>query len=155
MDITSATGQKKGEVEVLGTHFNINAYDDEDAVKTTLLEGAVNIRHGAQAMLLKPGQQARLMRNGDMKVVDDVDLEEVMAWKNGFFNFDDATLEEVMRQLSRWYNIEVVYENGIPDMEFYGKMQRNIPLSGILNMLERADVQYRLDNNRLVILTGK
>ncbi len=145
---------KTTEVLVLGTSFNIQAYTDEQHIKTTLLSGKVKVNAGGNGVVLSPGQQA-VQTAGRVEVEENVDTDKVMAWKNGLFNFQDASLEEVMRQLSRWYNIEVVYENGIPDMEFYGKMQRNIPLSGILNMLERADVQYRLENNRLVILTGK
>ena len=142
------------EVLVLGTSFNIHAYTDERNISTTLLSGKVKVNSGNTGVVLFPGQQA-VQTAGRVEVQKDVDTDKVMAWKNGLFNFQDASLEEVMRQLSRWYNIEVVYENGIPDMEFYGKMQRNIPLSGILQMLERADVKYRLENNRLVILTGK
>lgn len=145
---------KTTEVLVLGTAFNIHAYTDERHIKTTLLSGRVKVNSGNTGVVLSPGQQA-VQTDGKVEVEENVDTDKVMAWKNGLFNFQDASLEEVMRQLSRWYNVEVVYENGIPDMEFYGKMQRNIPLSGILKMLERADVKYRLENNRLVILTGK
>ncbi|RPD42156.1 FecR family protein [Chitinophaga barathri] len=144
---------KQTEVQVLGTSFNINAYTDEQDIKTTLLSGKVKVIAGNTGVQLSPGQQA-VNRAGRVEVNKNVDTDKVTAWKNGLFNFQDASLEEVMRQLSRWYNIEIIYENGIPDMEFYGKMQRDIPLSAMLKMLERAEVKFRLEgNNRLVVLT--
>ncbi|MGX5816748.1 FecR family protein [Chitinophaga lutea] len=145
---------KETEVLVLGTSFNINAYTDEQRISTTLLTGKVKVSSGGRDVQLLPGQQA--LSAGGALEVRTTDTEKAIAWKNGLFDFRDATLAEVMRQLSRWYDIEIIYENGIPDMEFYGKMQRDIPLSAMLKMLERSGVTYRLEgNNRLVILTGK
>ncbi|MGN7722088.1 FecR family protein [Chitinophaga sp. 22620] len=143
---------KQTEVLVLGTAFNVNAYTDEHNVTTTLLSGKVKVTAGNEGVQLSPGQQA-VSTGGRLEVSRDVDVDKVVAWKNGLFNFQDASLAEVMRQLSRWYNIAIVYENGIPDMEFYGKMQRDMPLSAMLKMLERAGVEFRLEeNNRLVVV---
>jgi transmembrane sensor len=140
------------EVEVLGTHFNINAYHNEESINTTLLEGAVRIRNNQQRIVLSPGQQAQVSNQQDIKVVDDVDVEKVMAWKNGVFNFDDASLQEVMRQLERWYDIEVVYEKGVPPLEFYGKMGKDLPLSAVLSGLEKSNVHFRLEEGRKLIV---
>jgi len=111
------------EVLVLGTHFNINSYSDEEAIKTTLLEGAVKVSTGAATALLTPGKQAAISTGSGMNV-QAADIEQVVAWKNGVFNFQNATLEQVMRQLARWYDIEIVYEKDIPHIEFEGDFNR-------------------------------
>jgi len=146
-------------IEVLGTHFNVNAYTDEASIKTTLLEGKVRVIAGSthsQAVIL-PGQQAQIIPAGNTHTVPQinitkVDTEQVMAWKNGWFNFENASLEEVMRQLARWYDIEVVYENGIPDIHFVGEMNRNISLAGLLKILEKTGVHFRLENGRRLVV---
>lgn len=146
------------EVKVLGTHFNINAYEGEAGIKTTLLEGSVQTSLlGAgktpDYVVLKPGQQAEVTKDQKIKLNESVNTDQVMAWKNGLFNFENASLEEVMRQLSRWYNIEVVYERGIPQMVFGGEMSRNVSLAGLLNGLERAGVHFRIEEgNRLIVM---
>jgi ferric-dicitrate binding protein FerR (iron transport regulator) len=145
------------EIEVLGTHFNINAYEDEANMNTTLLEGAVRVINGGEQALLKPGQQARVpggpqAGKTNIEIVENADVEKVMAWKNGVFNFNDASLAEVMRQLERWYNIEVVYEQGVPKLEFIGKMGRDLPLSDVLRGLEMSKVHFRLEEGRRVIV---
>lgn len=141
-------------VEVLGTHFNVNAYRDEPSLNTTLLEGKVQVAvPGLQKVVLQSGQQAALrMKSGGPKLtVQQADTEKVMAWKNGIFNFENATLDEVMRQLERWYNIDVKYESVVPKIEFVGKMTRDIPLSGIILALEKSNVHFRLDGRTLVV----
>ncbi len=151
------------EIEVLGTQFNINSYRDEGRVNTTLLEGSVRVsNNGGGAVVLKPGQQAQVKRNdaahpaktpSHISVLREVDVEMVMAWKNGVFNFQDATLQEVMRQLERWYDIEVVYEKGIPSLEFYGKMGRDLPLSTVLRGLNLSKVNYRIEGGKRLVVT--
>jgi transmembrane sensor len=136
----------KAEVEVLGTHFNVDAYDNNTALSTTLLEGLVKVN----GTTITPGQQARI--TNVLKVVNNADTEKVMAWKNGLFNFEGATLEEVMKQLERWYDIEVVYEKGVPDIEFGGEMTKNISLKGLLLVLEKSDIHFRLEGRRLIVL---
>lgn len=138
------------EIEVLGTHFNINAYDNEKTLNTTLLEGSVKIRAKGRNVLLKPGQQAQVA--ADIKVIDDADINKTIAWKNGLFNFNDATLEEVMKQLERWYDIDVVYEKGIPDIHFGGGMSKNIPLSDLLMILEKSKVHFHIEGRKLTVL---
>lgn len=144
------------QVEVLGTHFNINSYADEASINTTLLEGSVRIVNGQQNTLLQPGQQAQI--NGKsagtkaIRVVNDVALDKVMAWKDGLFDFQDASLEEVMRQLERWYDLEIVYEKGIPKLEFVGKMGRDLSLANVLRGLEMSNVHFRIEEGRRLVV---
>jgi ferric-dicitrate binding protein FerR (iron transport regulator) len=146
------------DVEVLGTHFNVNAYKDEETVKTTLLEGKVKVVNGQWPMvngktaILKPGEQAVLKGNSPFTIDHSPDLDQVMAWKNGWFEFDNTDLKTVMRQISRWYDVDVRYEMK-PDKETYGgRISRNLNLSNILKMLETYGVHYRLENKTLVIV---
>lgn len=138
----------KALIEVLGTHFNVNAYTNENSINTTLLEGAVRI----QSVALKPGQQAQQRSNADLKIINNANLESVMAWKNGLFNFQGKSLEEVMRQLERWYDLEVIYEKGVPDIRFGGEMSRDMDLKGLLRSLEASKVHFRLEAGRKLIV---
>lgn len=136
-------------VEVLGTHFNINAYPDENKITTTLLEGKVAIRNKQ----LVPGQQALVQANESAILIAKADTIQSVAWKNGFFNFDNMGLQEILLQLSRWYNLQVVYEGKIPDRRFGGEIQRNLPLSRILQILEKMEVKFRVEEgNKLVVI---
>ncbi len=129
---------------VLGTSFNVNSYLDELSVKTSLLEGSIKINNS----ILKPGQA---YVNGEVMATN---IEQDIAWKNGLFNFNGLTFEEIMRQLERWYDIEVTYEhNKIPNKRLAGKMTRGVSLNGVLNYLEKMDVHYTLDNRQLIILS--
>lgn len=142
-------------VEVLGTCFNINAYNDEAVISTTLLEGRVRVIKGRSSAVLSPNQQAQMEESGKgaIKVMTNVDPDKVVAWKNGLFNFDGAGLEEVMRQIARWYNIEVAYEKGIPDVKFIGKMDRNVSFPVLLKWLQGFDIHFRIENGRRLIIT--
>ena len=125
---------EKQQVEVLGTHFNINAYPDEPVVKTTLVEGSVKVRpNGSIAQLLKPGQQS-LLTKGQMNI-QDTDIENALAWKNGLFRFQDDNLKTVMQQLERWYDVDIDYKN-MPSLHFNGGVSKNVPISQVLKMLE-------------------
>jgi ferric-dicitrate binding protein FerR (iron transport regulator) len=141
---------KQADVEVLGTHFNINSYSNENSMHTTLLEGSVRVKKGKDAVIIKPGEQAIVQQNIRVEKVED--MEKVMAWKNGIFNFNGSTLEEVMRQIERWYEIEVVYEKGIPNIPVGGEMSKDIPLNGLMVILEKLDVHYRMEGRKLIIL---
>lgn len=138
----------KAEIDVLGTQFNVNAYENENCVNTTLLEGSVRI----QNMILKTGQQAQIVNN-DIKVLSNTDIEKVVAWKNGFFNFDGDSLEEAMRQLERWYDVEVVYEKNIPHMKLTGRMTKGVTLNGLLIGLKALGVNCRLEGRRLIVIS--
>ncbi len=153
------------EIQVLGTNFNVNSYDDESTVNTTLLEGSVRIAYNGEKLVLKPSQQAQVARKamdtrdlssgstpGGIKVLEEVNVEKVVAWKNGVFDFQDASLEEVMRQLERWYDIEVVYERNIPQLEFIGKMGRDLTLSNVLRGLELSKVHFRMEGARKLVI---
>ncbi|WP_127132816.1 FecR family protein [Pseudoflavitalea rhizosphaerae] len=140
----------KADVEVLGTNFNINSYDNENSMNTTLLEGSIRVRKGAEAVIIKPGEQAQV--SDGIKVEKVVDLEKVMAWKNGFFNFNGLKLEETMRQIERWYEIEVIYEKGVPDVDVGGEMSKDIPLNKLMFILDKLDVHYRMEGRKLIIL---
>lgn len=136
-------------VEVLGTHFNINAYDNEQMIKTTLLQGSVRITAGTNSKMIKPGEQAQL-KQGQV-IVKDVDTDEAVAWKNGFFNFNDADIGTVMRQLTRWYDLEVKYEGDVPQRQFTGEISRNITARQMLDILSFKKIHYRIDGKTIVI----
>ncbi|MES1224290.1 MAG: FecR domain-containing protein [Bacteroidota bacterium] len=141
-------------VQVLGTHFNVNAYEDETTMKTTLLEGMIKITRNNSSSLLKPGQQAIVDRTdpvGSITVNNGVDLDAVMAWKNGLFQFTKADLSSVLRQLSRWYDMEIVYEGKIPQREFEGKIGRDLNLSQVLKLLEKVQVSFRIEGKKLIV----
>jgi len=141
------------EIEVIGTHFNINAYTNEGNIRTTLLEGSIRISDHGEKVILKPGQQAQSGQASQLiKIFNDVNIERVMAWKNGVFNFQDATLEEVMRQLERWYDIDVVYEKGVPKLEFFGKMGRDLTLMEVLRGLQMSEVRCRIEDGRKLVV---
>jgi transmembrane sensor len=152
---------KQMDVEVLGTQFNVNAYPNEQTINTTLMEGVVRVRtidtkeDPSQTAMLIPGQQASVKNKGSKKItVQDADINKVMAWKNGLFNFENVSLADAMLQLERWYDIDVVYEKGIPDIWFSGKISRDTRLAGLLKILEKTGVQFRLDGRKLVVLQG-
>ncbi|RXK83112.1 FecR family protein [Filimonas effusa] len=143
---------KESAVEVLGTSFNINAYHDEPGQTTTLLSGTVRVKAAAANSLLQPGQQAQVVTGKPIQVLQHVNTRQVIAWKNGIFDFQDRKLADVMRQLSRWYDIEVVYEKDIPDIEFFGEMGTNLNLSQALKMLEKTGVKFRMDGQRKLVV---
>jgi transmembrane sensor len=101
---------------------------------------------------LKPGQQAQSVKAEKIKLLQQVDVDKVMAWKNGYFNFQDANLQEVMRQLERWYDIEVVYEKGVPELEFFGKMGKDLSLAAVLRGLEKSNVHFRFEDGRKLVV---
>jgi transmembrane sensor len=140
------------QVNVLGTHFNINAYADEATVKTTLLEGSVLISEKNKNILLKPGQQAEKQKEGAIVVNDNVNFEEVMGWKNGVFYFENASLQMVLRQVSRWYDIDVVFEKGVESRTFEGEILRSLQLSQVLKILEANKVHFKIEGKTLRVM---
>lgn len=150
------------EVKVLGTHFNVNAYRDNDEIRTTLLEGSVMVNVSGQSAILKPGQQAELpVHTGGhgsvqkLRTTDNVDVEQVLAWKNGFFSFQDAGLKDIMQQISRWYDVDVSYEGMIAPRQFGGVIPRNSDLKTVLKILEASNVHFRLegkDGRKLIVI---
>ena len=143
-------------VEVFGTHFNVNAYADEAAVRTTLLEGRVGVRpsagtSGTNLRMLSPGEQAAVKPDGSVKIDDQADTEEVIAWKNGRFHFNSADIRSIMRQIARWYDAEVVF-NGDPELHFTGQITRRDDVSRVLQMLElTGEVRFRIEGRRIYV----
>lgn len=140
------------EVAVLGTHFNVNAYADEKSMKTTLLEGSVKVTRKGKSALLLPGQQADIFNsNNNIHVLNDVDTEKEMAWKNGYFQFDDENLESIMRQVSRWYDVEVNYEGNPGKEHFTGKLPRNANVSKVFKILSLSGIRFRIEGKTIIV----
>jgi transmembrane sensor len=139
-------------IQVLGTSFNINAYSDESAIKTTLLEGKVQVKQGGRAVTLLPGQQAQVQSGKDkINVLPGVDVGQAVAWKNGLFAFTNADVPAVMRQLARWYNVDVIYEGAIPKRSFNGEIGKSLTLSLVLDVLAHSRIHYTIEGNQLII----
>lgn len=153
--IVNANGSQ---IKVLGTHFNVNSYADETAVKTTLLEGSVKIvkretANGKEnSIMLKPGQQATVEPHSPLAINYSPDLEQVMSWKNGAFQFNNADIKTIMRQLARWYSLEVEYRKPPDDNVYVIEMPRNSKLSSILKVLElTGNIHFEIEGNKLII----
>jgi ferric-dicitrate binding protein FerR (iron transport regulator) len=148
--------QTRGQVvEVLGTHFNINSYEEEALTKTSLLEGSVRVRSliNKRTVVLLPGQQAQF--NDYTLKVKNVDANEVAAWKDGFFVFNDESAETVMRKIARWYDLEVIYENNISNIDFAGSVTRYKNVSEIIKTLELTGlVHFKLDGRKLTVFAN-
>lgn len=143
--IVESSGQQ---VEVLGTHFNISSYKDEKSIKTTLLEGKVKVSTANIQRILSPGEQ---VRNTDGAIeVNKVDADAVIDWKNGLFVFNDEPLEDIMRKLSRWYDVDVVYQGIDPRSSFYGSMSRYDHISKVLSKLElTGDIHFKIEGRTI------
>ncbi|ATL48067.1 iron dicitrate transport regulator FecR [Chitinophaga caeni] len=139
------------EIRVLGTQFNIDAYSSSGNIQTTLLEGSVGIIRDGRQILLSPGEQA-VATPAQIKV-NKANLDKVIAWKNGMFNFEDVSLKEAMEEIERWYDIEVIYENGVPEMSFSGKISRDISLDELLQVFAGTDLKFRWEPGRKLIIT--
>lgn len=146
--IVKSKGQQ---VEVLGTHFNINAYHEEPAILTTLLEGSVRLTSAkGTAKVLKPGQQAALTAN-EISILP-ADTRTVTAWKDGYFRFKNESLQSIMRKISRWYNVEVVFEKGIPEDTYSGAVTRHDQISKVLEMMEGSNnIHFTLKERRIIV----
>jgi ferric-dicitrate binding protein FerR (iron transport regulator) len=143
-------------IEDIGTHFNINAYENESDIKTTLLEGSIRVSKGNQSAILVPGQQAKVNNgtlNSKITVVNAANTEEAIAWKNGYFRFNDEKIESIMRKLSRWYNINVSYEGKTTGEGFYGTISRYKNISDVLKMLEDTKgVKFKVEGRRVTVI---
>lgn len=138
-------------VEVLGTSFNIKAYAGDASINTTLIEGAVRVSTGQSSQLLSPGQQTRVTPGGNIQLIKNADMQKIMAWKNGLFNFQDESLEEVMRQLERWYDIQVKYTGTPPTKKFFGEMGRDLTLSQVVETLQEVGIQFHIEGRTLIV----
>jgi len=138
-------------VEVLGTHFDISSYKDDKDIKTTLVEGSVKVTRGNQNTLLSPGDQLQYSADTQPKVYHDVNTSQITSWKDGYFYFERADIQTVMKVLSRWYDIEVEYKGHIPNQQFGGKIQRNLQLSQVLKILKNQDVNYTIEGRKIIV----
>lgn len=143
------------QVEVTGTQFNVNAYPDETRLETSLVEGSVRVRSsgtGKDAVSLSPGQQAALERGNEKLTVQRVDVAEVTAWQKGLFLFRSADAAMVLRQISRWYDVEVVYRNGIPEGHITGKIPRYKNASEVLEILKLSGINVKIEGGKLIVM---
>ncbi|ODS75439.1 MAG: hypothetical protein ABS46_19300 [Cytophagaceae bacterium SCN 52-12] len=150
-------------IEVLGTVFNVNSYADEHVIKTTLVEGSIRVNFinaANREVLLKPGQQLRYSEKeaADLSAgeavrldVSQVDAQFEVAWKHGFFRFNNASLEELMRQICRWYNMDVEYHGVSTKHEFVGEIERSAPLAEVLAILEVGNLSFTLDGRKIIV----
>lgn len=147
----------KQQVQVLGTHFNVNAYKEEQATKTTLLEGRVKVSNASRqkqgnSKLLSPGEQSTLTQASFQ--VEKVDIESVIAWKNGYFTFADEDLEVSMRKLSRWYNVDISYQGKFDNISFGGAISRSKSLAEVIQILELTrKVKFKIEGRRIILMS--
>lgn len=151
-------------VNVLGTDFNLNAYNDEDSIRTTLVNGAVRLVNNGDGLEIHPGEQGSLARNGEQGsltrdgkriVVSRPDVQEVLAWKNGEFVFYSQPIQVIMRQVSRWYDVDVEYRGAPPTTLFTGDVARTSKASALLELLETAgDVHFEIGEHKITVLSG-
>ncbi|ALL05702.1 hypothetical protein AQ505_09485 [Pedobacter sp. PACM 27299] len=151
--VISSVNAIKQEIEVLGTQFNVNVYGDESSAKTTLLEGSVRINANGDKRVLHPGQQSVLKANGVMNMAE-VDVEEAVAWKNGYFLCNDESMESIMRKVSRWYDVDVVYQSeALKAHLFSGRLSRYNNVSKVLKVIELTNaVHFKITNDKIFVV---
>lgn len=140
-------------VEVLGTHFNISAYPEENKTQTTLLEGKVKIYNHNISKVLKPGQEALTKENEDDILISEADIEKNMAWKNNEFIFNGENLKSIMRSISRWYDVDIVYRNYTDQTKYWGTVSRSKNISEVLKMLESTGkIKFKIEGRRIIAM---
>jgi ferric-dicitrate binding protein FerR (iron transport regulator) len=139
-------------IQDIGTQFDINSYADEDAISTTLIEGSVKIVDAQRQTIIRPGQQYLAKPNGLPEVKSDIDIDEVTAWKNGMFQFNNADIKTIMRQISRWYNVDVEYRGPVPASTYHGRISRNSNASSVLKILELSGINFTIEEGRKIIV---
>ena len=140
-----------GDVEVLGTNFNVNAYADEAIINTTLIEGSVKFSKNSAVVVLKPGEQVQLINRGQLKLIEHADVDAVMAWKNGMFSFHASNIKTVMQQITRWYDVEVEYAGEVKET-FFVKMSRNTNVSNVFKILETTGgVHFDINGRKIIV----
>lgn len=141
------------EVEVFGTTFNVKGYQDEDNIATTLLEGSVKVRSGNKEMLLKPGQSAILNKKNGVINAEKANVTEEIAWTKGYFVFSNKNIKNIMSQLSRWYDVQVIYQGDMTDKIYSGKILRRSNITEVLNMLEETGtITFQITGRRVVVM---
>lgn len=139
------------EVEVLGTHFNVMAYPDESSINTALLEGSVRVSRGTETKVLVPGQESRISKTGKINIAK-ADADEVLAWKNGWFNFNNCDIQKVMRQISRWYDVDIEYQGKIPGSHFSGVVSQANELDKVLDILKTGGLNFKTEGRKIIVL---
>lgn len=138
-------------IEDIGTHFNINAYADEPKVRTTLLEGSISVVKGDKKVIIKPGEQVATKEGDNRLAVTQVNTEDIIAWRNGKFVFDNTDVKTTMRQIARWYDIEVEYQGPVTSHEFGGEIRRNTNLSNVLAIMEQGGIHFRVEGKKVIV----
>ena len=138
-------------VKVLGTGFNISAYPDEPDIRTTLVQGKIKVESKEKTAVLHPGQQVVATEDGGWTMLKSVNTEEVTDWRFGLFNFDNADLHSVLRQLARWYDVDVEFRGTVPDKRVQGQMHRDLTLNQVLEILKDKDIQFILQGRKLIV----
>ena len=123
-----------------------------DAVATTLLEGSIRISNKSHAASLRPGEQAFIQPDQSLRINRDADLDEVMAWHRGLFTFHDADIQTVMRQLSRWYDVDISYEGAVSQRRFSGKIYRNISALKVADILRYKQIHFRIEGRNIIVM---
>lgn len=139
-------------IKVFGTHFNVTAYSDEIISKTTLLEGRISVHTAGDSALMKPGEQAILKNGGHIAIHDHINEKSIMAWKNGNFSFEDASIQDIMRQVARWYDISVIYQGQIPVKKLTGNISRNVNASTLFSMLSYTGINFRIEGKKVFVV---
>lgn len=140
------------EIDVLGTHFNVNAYNDEPVMRTTLLEGSIKFIRGNDTRLLSPGQQIQVEPDGKIRRVKDADVQQTIAWKNGTFSFHNTSIYEIMRQISRWYNVDVNFNDSL-NVRLNGSIAREVKVSEVFKMIElTGEVKFNIEGRKITVL---
>jgi len=143
------------DVKVLGTGFDLMAYEDEGTVRTTLVDGAVRVSANGQNQVLRPGEQAALDQSGRHMHTAKADLSQALAWKEGRFRFEDTKIAAIMRQIARWYNVDIEYQGPAPDNEFNGSIERTADVTAILETLEiTGNVHFNIKGNKITVIPG-
>jgi transmembrane sensor len=136
----------------LGTSFNINAYPDEGALTTTLLQGSIKIFVGTKTNLLVPGQQEIASVEGESVMIkNNADIDKVMAWRNGKMALTDVSVKQLMTEISRWYDVDIEYVGTVPNKQFYGSIHRDVPLSTVLNALKAYGVETKVERKKIIV----
>jgi transmembrane sensor len=137
--------------EVIGTHFNVNGYNDYGHVNITLLEGSIRISNSSSSAILKPGQEAKLNEAGKIDIDKDIETDEIIAWKDGMFNFNSVPLPGIMKQIERWYDVDVVYDGSNSEKHFSGIFSRADNVSEILKMMQLAGIKFTIQGKKIIV----
>jgi ferric-dicitrate binding protein FerR (iron transport regulator) len=144
---------KDTKVGVLGTHFNVSAYYDDNGVTTTLLEGSVSVSKNKKEFVLKPGQQSVTADNTDRIIVKGADIEQVMAWRNGYFRFNDEEIGSILKKVSRWYDVDIENRTTRKGQRLGGISSRSKSLKDLMDQLEKvSDLHFKIEGRRIIVL---